>query len=268
MTRPHPERPQELMDVIRETAIDSHLRALKMPGAARHYRELARQARADDQDMLSYLESVLETELESRRQNQIAQRLRDAHFPYPRDLDGFDFTVAPQVSRKLIVELGTGRFVAERESVIFMGPSGTGKSHLSIALGRAAIMAGYRSRYTTAMALANELVAAQDGHSLARVLRSWARYDLVVIDEIGYLPFSVDSGRLMFQFFSELSERRSALITTNLEFSRWGEVFGDAGMTAALLDRLTYRAQIVSTDGESYRFRQAQAQARPGQSGG
>jgi DNA replication protein DnaC len=261
MTRPHLERPQELSDAIRETSIDGHLRALKMPGAVRHYRDLARQARADDEDVLSYLDAVLGVELESRRQNQIAQRLRDARFPYPRDLDGFDFTVAPQVSRKLVIELATGRFVRERESVILMGSSGTGKSHLSIAIGRAVILAGYRSRYTTAMALANELVAAQDGHNLTRLLRSWARYDLVVIDEIGYLPFSVDSARLMFQFFSELSERRSALITTNLEFSRWGEVFGDAGMTAALLDRLTYRAHIVSTEGESYRFRQAQARA-------
>ncbi len=261
MTRSHPERPQELSDTIRETAIDGYLRALKMPGAVRHYRDLARQARADDQDVLSYLEAVLETELESRRQNQIVQRLRDARFPYPRDLDGFDFTAAPQVSRKFIVELASGRFVRERESVILMGPSGTGKSHLAVAIGREVIVAGYRARYTTAMALANELLAAQDTHGLTRLLRSWARYDLVVIDEIGYLPFSVDSARLMFQFFAELSERRSALLTTNLAFSRWGEVFGDAGMTAALLDRLTYRAHIVSTEGESYRFRQAQARA-------
>lgn len=253
--------PATLEDAVHETAIDAHLRALKMPGALRHYRELVRAARQEGQDVLAFLDAVLEIESENRRQNQIAQRLREAHFPYPRDLDSFDFTVAPNVNRTQILSLASGRFVAEREGVIFLGASGTGKTHLSLAIGRQVILAGYRCRYTTAMALVDELLAAQDGHSLVRLLRAWARYDLVVVDEIGYLPFTPDGARLMFQFFSELAERRSVIVTTNLEFSRWGEVFGDAGMTAALLDRLTYRAHIISTEGESYRFRKAQERA-------
>jgi DNA replication protein DnaC len=254
--------PQAIEDAARETAIDGSLRALKMPGGLRHYRDLARQARADGQDVLGYLESVLAVELDSRRQNQIAQRLRDARFPYPRDIDGFDFTAAPKINKKAVLDLASGRFVAEREGTILIGPSGTGKTFLAIAIGRAVIVAGYRVCYTTAMALMNELLAAQADHSVARYLRSWARYDLAVVDEVGYVPFSQDGARLLFQFFSELSERRSALVTTNLEFSRWVDVFGDAGMTAALLDRLTYRAHIVTTEGESYRFRQAQARAQ------
>lgn len=126
------------------------------------------------------------------------------------------------------------------------------------------IHAGYRSRFTTAAGLMNELVAAQADRSMPRYVRAWTRYDLVIVDEIGYVPFSQDGTRLMFQFFAELHERQSVLVTTNLEFSRWVEVFGDPGMTAALLDRLAYRARIIVTEGESYRLRQAKArQVRP-----
>ena len=182
MTTLRADSPQAIQDAVRETAIDGHLRALKMPGGLRHYRDLARQARTDGQDVLGYLESVLAVELESRRNNQIAQRLRDARFPYPRDLDGFDFAAAPSVNKKMVLELAGGRFVGEREGAILIGPSGTGKTYLAIAIGRAVIMAGYRTRYTTAMGLMNELLAAQSDHSVARVLRSWARYDLVVVD--------------------------------------------------------------------------------------
>lgn len=249
--------PQAIKDTIRETAIDGQLRLLRMPGAMRHYRDLTRQARAQGQDLLVYLESVLAIELESRRHNQIAQRLRDARFPYPRDIDSFDFAQAPSINRTKILELCTGRFVGEREGAILIGPSGTGKTHLCLAIGRAVIHEGYRCRFTTAGLLTNELLAARDEHSLVRYLRAWSRYDLVLVDEIGYVPFSQDGARLLFQFFSDMSERRSILITTNLEFSKWGDVFGDTGMTAALLDRLTYRAHIVATEGQSYRFKMA-----------
>ena len=251
--------PLAIQDTIRETAIDGQLRLLKMPGALRHYRDLTRQARAAGEDVLTYLEAVLTVEMESRRQNQIAQRLRDARFPYPRDLDTFDFQAAPSLERKTVLDLASCRFVAEREGVILVGPSGTGKTHLGIALGRAAIYGGYRSRFITAAILMNELLAAAADHTLARYLRAWTRLDLVIVDEIGYVPFSQEGARLLFQFFSELSERRSILVTTNLEFSRWVDVFGDPGMTAALLDRLAYRAHIVVTQGESYRLRHAQA---------
>ena len=256
--------PLALHDAIHETAIDGQLRLLRMPGALRHYRDLTRQTRQNGDDPLVYLESVLAVEMESRRQNQISQRLRDAHFPYPRDLDGFDFTAAPSIRRKDILELATGRFVKDREGVILIGPSGTGKSHLALAIGRSVIHAGYRSRFTSAAILMSELLAAQDEHALVRYLKAWGRYDLVVVDEIGYVPFSQDGARLLFQFFSELAERRSILVTTNLEFSRWVDVFGDAGMTAALLDRLTHRAHIVATEGESYRLRQAKARSAAG----
>lgn len=251
--------PVALQDTIRETVIDHQLRQLKMPGALRHYRDLTRQARAAGEDVLTYLEAVLSVEMENRRQNQVAQRLRDAHFPYPRDLETFDFQAAPSLDRKAILDLAACRFVAEREGVILVGPSGTGKTHLGIAIGRAAIHSGYRTRFTTAAILMNELLAAAADHTLARYLRNWARMDLAIVDEIGYVPFSQEGARLLFQFFSELSERRSILVTTNLEFSRWVDIFGDAGMTAALLDRLAYRAHIVVTQGESYRLRHAQA---------
>jgi DNA replication protein DnaC len=252
-------RDPALADAIHETAIDGQLRALKMPGALREYRDLVRQARAAGDDHLAYLESVLTVERDNRRRNQIAQRLRDAHFPLVRDLETFDFAAAPSVSKHDVLELATGRFLADREGVVLIGPSGTGKTHLGIGIGRAVIHAGYRCRFTTAGSAMHELLAAQADRSVARYMRGWARYDLVIVDEIGYIPFSQDGARLLFQFFSELHERQSVLVTTNLEFSRWVDVFGDPGMTAALLDRLTYKTRIIVTDHESYRLRQAKA---------
>lgn len=247
--------------VVQETAIDGYLKALKMPGAKREYRDLLRQAQASGAGLLGFLEQVLSVEVDNRRQNQVAQRLREGKFPFPRELAAFDFTAAPSVSRTKIFDLAEGRFVQGRENVIFLGPSGLGKTFLGIGLCRAVIRQGYRARFTTATALMNELLSAQSRHELARCLRGFGRYDVIMVDEIGYLPFSQEGARLLFQFFSELHERRSFLLTSNLEFSRWIEVFGEATLTAALLDRLTHRAHVFALEGESYRLREARQRA-------
>lgn len=254
----------EIEDALHEMAVDEYLRGLKMPGAQREYRELAQRAAAAGTRPVVFLEEVLACEMESRRRNQIAQRLRDARFPYPKNLEDFDFTLAPSVPKAKILDLARGDFVRDRENLVFIGASGLGKTHLGIGICRQVIQQGYRARFVTASTLMNELLSAQSRYELPKCLRQWSRYDLIMVDEIGYVPLSIDGARLLFQFFAELYERRSLLLTTNLEFSRWPDVFGDPVMTSALLDRLTHRAHLVALSGESYRFRQARDRAQQG----
>ena len=188
-----------------------------------------------------------------------AHHLRDAHFPMSKTLDQFDFALRPTVSRMSVLQMASGDWIAEHENCLVLGNSGTGKTHLGLALGRAAVEAGYRVRFTTALALSQELLAAQADHRLLARFKFWQRYPLVVIDELGYLPLAREQAQILFQFFAERYERGSVLVTSNLEFSRWGEVFGDPTMTTALLDRLTHHAHILSLTGDSYRFREAKA---------
>jgi DNA replication protein DnaC len=255
-------RPAAIEDQVHEVAIDGYLRALKMPGALREYKELVREARETGTDALVFLEALLAREMDNRRANQVAQRLRDARFPYPKDLESFDFTANPEIPKSRVLDLCRAAFVDARENVILLGASGTGKTHLAIAVARATIFQGHRARYTTATALMNELLAAQANFELAKVLRTWNRYDTVVIDEVGYTPFSQDGARLLFQFFADMYERRSLILTTNLEFSQWVTVFGEPTMTSALLDRVTHRAHIIPTGKDSYRLRQARARSQ------
>jgi len=176
-------------------------------------------------------------------------------------LEEFDFTLAPSIGKEEVVCLATGEFIGARENVIFLGASGTGKTHLAQAIGQAVIYAGYRARFTTAVVLAQELLAAQDEHRLPRYLKSWQKMDLVIVDELGYLGLG-PGGPLLFQFFAERYENGSVLVTSNLEFSRWSEVFGDPVLTAALLDRLTHHSHILVFEGESYRFRESQSKKK------
>jgi DNA replication protein DnaC len=249
--------PAAVEDEVHALTIDAHLRALKMPGALREYRDLAREAKASGTDPLAFLAALLSREMDNRRANQIAQRLRDARFPYPKDLESFDFSAAPDIPKARVLDLARAAFVEARENVLCLGASGTGKTHLAIAIARSAIFQGYRTRFVTATALMNELLTAQAKLELPKVLRAWNRYDAIVIDEVGYTPFAPDGARLLFQFFADLYERRSLILTTNLEFSQWTNVFGDPTMTSALLDRVTHRAHIIPTGKDSFRLRQA-----------
>src|SRR5205823_4445015 len=181
-------------------------------------------------------------------------RLAQARFPTVKTLDTFDFLALPELPKLAVLALADGAFVKARENAIFLGNPGTGKTHLAIAVGLGCLQAGYRVRFITAVTLAQELLLAQQEYRLPRYLKSWQPIDLVVLDELGYLPLG-PGGPLLFQFCAERYERGSLLVTTNLEFSRWVEVFGDATLTGALLDRLTHRARTLLFQGESYRFR-------------
>lgn len=231
---------------------------LKMPGLRSHFEEIAREARATGESHEAYLVACLRAEIESRREHRLQDRLKQARFPQRKTLEEFDFTLVPSVPKEEVIHLATAEFVRARENVIFLGASGTGKTHLAQAIGQGAIYAGVRVRFIGAVVLAQELLAAQDEHRLPRYLKTWQKTDLVIIDELGYLGLG-PGGPLLFQFFAERYEKQSVLVTSNLEFSRWGEVFGDPVLTAALLDRLTHHSHILVFEGESYRFRESQS---------
>jgi DNA replication protein DnaC len=230
---------------------------LKMPGLRTHFEEIAREARGTGESHEAYLVACLRAEIESRREHRLQDRIKQARFPQRKTLEEFDFALVPSISKEDILALAGAEFVRTRENIILLGASGTGKTHLAQAIGLATIYAGVRVRFTTAVVLAQELLSAQDEHRLPRYLRSWQKIDLAIVDELGYLSLG-PGGPLLFQFFAERYESGSVLVTSNLEFSRWGEVFGDPVLTAALLDRLTHHSHILVFEGESYRFRESQ----------
>ena len=236
--------------------VQAYLKELRLPAFARLLPETLREAESQGRPFLDVLRVRLEGELAQRQINQGRRRIREARFPYAKDLAEFDFTANPTIKKPQILSLARGEYLAKRQNVIFLGNSGTGKTHLAIALGREACQQGHRVRFYTASGLVNELMAAQAELTLNKLEKRWLKYDLVIIDELGYIPFSKQAAELLFQFLSLRYERGSLLITTNLDFDRWTEVFGTRA-TTALLDRLTHRAVIIVTNGESYRFRES-----------
>jgi DNA replication protein DnaC len=229
---------------------------LKMPGLRQSFADIAREARGTGETLEAYLAACLLAEIDSRRAHRLESRIKQARFPQKKTLEEFDFTLVPSLSREMVLALAAGEFVRVRENVILLGASGTGKTHIAQALGLSAIYAGARVKFITAVSLAQELLLAQDEHRLPKYLKSWQKVDLVVVDELGYLGLG-PGGPLLFQFFAERYESGSVLVTSNLEFSRWSEVFGDPVLTAALLDRLTHHSHILVFEGESYRFRES-----------
>lgn len=243
---------------VQEVMVDEYARALRLPGLRQVFRDLARQAVDQGQHPVTYLAGCLNQELRQRQESMLKRRLQEARFPVPKTLDGFDFAAIPSIPKERVLSLAEGGFVRQKENVLLVGQSGTGKSHIAIGLGMAAIQNGYRVRFITVSTLIQELLAAQDEHRLPRYLQAWRKIDLVVLDELGYVGLGSGSP-LLFQFCADRYERGSMVITSNLEFSRWTEVFGDPTMTTALLDRLTHHAQVLVFNGESYRFRQSQS---------
>ena len=233
----------------------ANLKALKLSAMISQLEGCLRQARESSEDYAEFLLNLTELEVATRMENGRKRRLRDAKFPLVKPLETFQFEAAPDLDTRLIKELAEGRYIKEARNVIFLGRSGTGKTHLATALGMEACRQGVRTRFVTGCGLVNELIEARDEKRLARVIKRYAGYGLLIIDELGYVPFSKEGAELLFQALAERHERKSIIITTNLGFGDWTQIFGDPTLTAALLDRVTHKAHVVNCTWESYRLK-------------
>lgn len=239
-----------------------NLKVLRLPTMLAEYAKLSREAAEAGESHEGYLLRLCETEVATRSANALTARIKQAGFPAIKDLEAFDFTLVPGVNKQKMLELARGQWIDERFNACLIGNSGTGKTHLSIALGQAACRQNKRVRFFTAAALVNALEEAQKQYRLERLLASLDKADLLVIDELGYISFSRGGAELLFQVFADRYERGSILITSNLPFGDWGSIFQGERMTAALLDRFTHRCHIFEMNGESFRFRESSKQAK------
>ena len=221
--------------------------------------QIAEQAIKEKQSHLSYLEALLGAEVEERERNTVARRIKDAHFPKVKTLEEFAFSDAPHIPVALIRNPAEGGYLQRSEPIIFLGETGTGKTHLATGLAVAACCQRKRVRFTTAAEMVNDLIEAKNKSELNRVTRRWTRYDLIVIDELGYVVMPDAAAELLFQVIAGRAERAAVIVTTNLPFSEWTTKFPNARLCKAMLDRLTDQANIIETGDESYRFRRTLA---------
>ena len=238
-----------------EALIEAHAIELKLPTVRRRFRALAQEATREQQTPTAYLAALLDAETTERAERRERRRLVDARFPHIKRLEDFKFADNPRIPQATIAALAHGTWIDDRESVILLGESGTGKTMLAIALGVCACQQGRRVRFTTLAALANELQEADSQRELTRVISRYARTELVVLDELGYLALPPGAAELVFQVISERNERGSLIVTTNLPFGEWTKVFPDPRLAKAVVDRITHRAHIIETGTESWRFR-------------
>jgi DNA replication protein DnaC len=233
-----------------------NLKSLKLSTMIRNLESHLRQAKQDMAGYDEFLLNLTEVEVQVRKENGRKRRLGEAKFPLQKPLETFDFEAATGLDARLIKELSSCEYAKKSRNVIFMGKSGTGKTHLATGLGMEACKHGIRTRFVTGCGLANELIEARDEKLLGRAVKRYASYGLLIIDELGYVPFSKEGAQLIFQILAERHERKPVMITTNMGFGDWTQIFGDPSMTAALLDRITHKAHVINCSWESYRLKE------------
>jgi DNA replication protein DnaC len=245
-----------MADVTTEL-LETHFRQLRLPTMGREFETLARDAAATNQTFAQFLLRLTEIELAARAANAVATRIKNAEFPVEKDFDTFDFTALPGLSKPKVLELGRCEWIEQKNNWCLVGSHGTGKTHIAVALGLAACRAGFRVRFFTAAELVSRLEKEQKQYTLDRFLGQLDRAQLLICDELGYVTMSRGGVELLFRVFADRYERGSILVTSNLPFSEWGQIFQGERMTAALLDRLTHHCAIFEMNGESYRFRES-----------
>ena len=250
---------------LQDATIRQHCKALRMPTIGSQFSTLAEQAVREKKTHLGYLEALLSAESEERKRNTISRRIKEAHLPRVKTLEEFDYNQSPMISAAKMQELAAGGYIERAEPVLLIGECGTGKTHLLTGLCVAACRQQRRVRFTTAAALVNELVEAKHQLQLRRVMARWSRYDLIAIDEVGYVPLAEVGAEFLFQVIAKRAERTAVILTTNLPFSEWTQVIPNARLCKALLDRITDRAHILETGSESYRFRRTIEKRKKGE---
>src|SRR5436305_7725248 len=240
-----------------ELLLESYLKDLRLSRFVQSYQALAQEAARTNLSYERYLLALVQEEVAHRQAGRIERAIAEAHFPVLKDLAEFDWSCVPSVPKPRILELAAGAYIESREPVILVGNPGLGKSHVACGLALAACRQGRRVRFYNVAGLVNDLIQAQQEYQLSRLMTRLCKYELVVLDELGFIPFTAVGAQLLFQLCSALYERVAMIITTNLRFAEWSTIMGgDERLSAALLDRLTHKATILEFVGTSYRFRQ------------
>ena len=248
--------------------LDTYLKELRLLTFLQNYRKFAEEAAQANHSYDHFLLALAEQEAAQRERNRIARRIKSAHFPVPKELADFDFSCISSPNKQRVLKLAQGRYIQKAEPILLVGNPGLGKTHIATSLALAACRQGHRVRFYNAAGLVNELTLAQDEHRLSKFLATALRHHLIVLDELGFTPFAPTGAQLIFQLCSVLYERVAMIVTTNLRFADWTQVFGDEHLTAALLDRLTHKAHILEFIGESYRFRERMQREAQGDNSG
>ena len=254
MTLQH--EPTTPTSVAPQVLLGNHLKALKLPTFAREYEKVAMESAQDRADYRRYLLRLCELERIDRERRNVERRIRMARFSQVKSLDTFDFAAQPSINKPLVLELARCEWIEKRQNCIALGPSGTGKTHVALALGLAACQKGYSVAFTTAAALVHELMEARDERRLRALQKHLNTVKLLIVDELGYVPFTAVGSELLFDVFSQRYERGSLIITTNKAYKNWPEIFNhDAGITSAILDRVLHHAKTVVNEGKSFRMK-------------